>query len=175
MVSENSSRSEAGNSWSQFSVTATRSAENYYLGVDILFPSNRLPLTEALSMKLKLCALLLGISTLVGCSHTARLYPVQGALSAQTPLPVLVAKITTGALKPKDISVVLSDGEVCKGHWVIVPQAQISKGANTESAPPMNGMSLVWDTFMGQGSMCRTFWGQRPMPRLWLPATEERS
>jgi hypothetical protein len=102
-------------------------------------------------MKLKLCVLLFGISTLVGCSHTARLYPVQGALSAQTPLPVLVAKITTGALYPKDISVVLSDGEVCKGHWVIVPQAQISKGANTASAPATNGMSSVWDTVYGSG------------------------
>jgi hypothetical protein len=101
-------------------------------------------------VKLKLCVLLLGISITLGCSHSARLYPVQGPLSAQTPLPVLVAKIT-GAFTPGDISVVLSDGEKCKGRWAMVPRAQVPKGANTASAPTTNGMSSVWDTVYGSG------------------------
>ena len=68
-------------------------------------------------MKNKLCLVLLGISTMLGCSRTARLYPVQGPLSTQTPLPVLVAKVT-GAFSPGRISVVLSDGRYAKdaGH-----------------------------------------------------------
>jgi len=70
-------------------------------------------------VKNKLCLVLLGISTMLGCSRTARLYPVQGPLSTQTPLPVLVAKVT-GAFSPGSISV-LSDGEICKGRWRQVP------------------------------------------------------
>ena len=60
-------------------------------------------------MKLKLCVLLLGVSLMVGCSATARFYPVQGPLSSQTPLPVPVAKVTFG-VNPGKISVVLGDG-----------------------------------------------------------------
>ena len=101
-------------------------------------------------MKVKLCFLLLGISIMLGCSHTYRFYPVQGPLSAQTPLPVLVAKLT-GAISSGNISVVLSDGEVCKGHWAEVPRAKVPKGANTASAPEGNGMSSVWDTVYGSG------------------------
>ena len=101
-------------------------------------------------MKNKLCFILLGISMMLGCTHSARLYPVQGPLSEQTPLPVLVAKIT-GAFTPGDISVVLSDGEKCKGRWAMVPRAQVPKGANTASAPTTNGMSSVWDTVYGSG------------------------
>ena len=101
-------------------------------------------------MKNKLCLVLLGISTMLGCSRTARLYPVQGPLSAQTPLPVLVAKVT-GAFSPGTISVVLSDGEICKGRWTQVPPVQVPQGANTANAPATNGMSSVWDTVYGSG------------------------
>ena len=87
---------------------------------------------------------------MLGCSHTYRFYPVQGPLAAQTPLPVLVAKLT-GAISSGNISVVLSDGEVCKGHWAEVPRAKVPKGANTASAPEANGMSSVWDTVYGSG------------------------
>ena len=101
-------------------------------------------------MKNKLCLVLLEISTMLGCSRTARLYPVQGPLSTQTPLPVLVAKVT-GAFSPGSISVVLSDGEICKGRWTRVPPVQVPKGANTANAPVTNGMSSVWDTVYGSG------------------------
>ena len=100
-------------------------------------------------MKKKLCLLLLGISTMLGCTHTARLYPVQGPLSAQTPLPVLFAKIT-GAFNPGDISVVLSDGEMCKGRWVLVHPVQAPKGGTTANVTT-NVMSPVWDTVYGPG------------------------
>jgi hypothetical protein len=88
---------------------------------------------------------------MLGCSATARLYPVQGALSAQTPLPVLVGKITGVPFTPKDISVVLSDGEVCKGHWVIVHPVQVRKGSTTATAMTTNGMQSAWDTVYGSG------------------------
>lgn len=101
-------------------------------------------------MKTKLGLILLGISMMLGCSHTARFYPVQGALSAQTPAPVLVGKIT-GSFTPKDISVVLSDGEVCKGHWAMVHPVQVPKGATTATAATTNGMLSAWDTVYGPG------------------------
>lgn len=100
-------------------------------------------------MKNKLCLLLLGISLMLGCSRTYRFYPVQGPLSTQTPSLVLVAKLT-GAISSGSISVVLSDGEVCKGHWAEVPQVQVPKGANTATAPT-DSMSSGWDTVYGSG------------------------
>ncbi|MGO9170301.1 MAG: hypothetical protein ACLP56_25825 [Candidatus Sulfotelmatobacter sp.] len=101
-------------------------------------------------MKTKLVSLLLGISMMLGCTHTVRFYPVQGPLSAQTPSPVLVGKVT-GTITPKDISVVLSDGEVCKGHWMIVHPVQVPKGSTTATAVTTNGMPSAWDTVYGSG------------------------
>jgi len=88
------------------------------------------------------------MSMMLSCSHTVRLYPVQGPLSVQKPLPVLVAKIT-GFSSPKNISAILSDGEVCKGVWNLVPQAKIKKGVNTTIATTTNEMSSIWDTVYG--------------------------
>ena len=101
-------------------------------------------------MKLKLCVLLLGVSLMVGCSATARFYPVQGPLSSQTPLPVPVAKVTFG-VNPGNISVVLGDGEVCKGRWAVVPRGQVPKGAAEANAPTTMGMRSEWDTVYGPG------------------------
>lgn len=100
-------------------------------------------------MKSKLCLLLLVISASLACNHTARLYPVQGPLSVQKPVPVMIAKIT-GTFTPGDISVVLSDGEVCKGHWNILNPAKPARNSNTATAAD-NSMSSAWDTIYGPG------------------------
>ena len=100
-------------------------------------------------MKSKLYLLLLVVSATSACNHSARLYPVQGPLSKQTPVPVLIAKIT-GAFTPGDIKVVLSDGEVCQGHWNVVNPAKAAKGSNTATAPN-NDMSSAWDSIYGPG------------------------
>jgi len=101
-------------------------------------------------MKYKLFRLLVGVSILSGCRATARLYPVQGPLSAQTPTPVLLAKVT-GAFNSGNMSVVLGDGEVCKGRWSTVPRAQVPKGATTANTLSADGMPSVWDTVYGSG------------------------
>jgi hypothetical protein len=101
-------------------------------------------------MKNKLFYVLLGVSILSGCRATARLYPVRGPLSAQTPTPVLLAKVT-GAFNSGNISVVLADGEVCKGRWATVPRAQVPQGAATGNATPANDMPAAWDTVYGSG------------------------
>jgi hypothetical protein len=99
-------------------------------------------------MKSKLFSLFLIMSSLVGCSGAVRLYPTEGPLSSQTPLPVLVGKLS-GAFNSGHISVTLSDGEVCKGTWAVVPPPNNAKGANAEAAP--TSMSSVWDSVYGPG------------------------
>lgn len=101
-------------------------------------------------MKNKLFLVLLGVFILSGCRATGRLYPVQGPLSAQTPTPVLLAKLT-GTFNSGSLSVVLVDGEVCKGPWATVPGVQVPKSATTPNVAPPNSMSSVWDTVYGSG------------------------
>jgi hypothetical protein len=101
-------------------------------------------------MKNKLFFVLLGVSILSGCRATGRLYPVQGPLSAQTPMPVLLAKLT-GTFNSGSLSVVLADGEVCKGPWATVPHVQVPKSATTSNVAPPNSMSSAWDTVYGSG------------------------
>jgi len=60
-----------------------------------------------------------------------------------------MAKIT-GAFTPGTISFVLSDGEVCKGRWIIVNPVQAPKGVPVAAAPA-NGMASVWDSIYGPG------------------------
>ena len=99
-------------------------------------------------MKHKLCLILLGISMMLGCTRTARFYPVQGPLAAQTPLPVPVAKVSF-RINSGNIAVVLTDGEVCKGRWATVPRGQVPNAA--AAAPAMIGMQSEWDTVYGAG------------------------
>ena len=98
-------------------------------------------------MKSRLCLLLLAISATCGCYIKTRLYPVEGPLSAQTPVPVLTGKIT-GKIYPETISVVLSDGEVCKGRWIFPNHVQQSKGQNSLTAPITN-LAAAWDSIYG--------------------------
>jgi len=100
-------------------------------------------------MKSFLVSLLLCVSTLSGCA-TARFYPVQGPLSTQTPVPVYVAKFS-GAFNSGNLSVVLANGEVCKGRWATVPRPNASSDAAAASAVPANNLSAEWDTVYGTG------------------------
>ena len=101
-------------------------------------------------MNLKLWSVSLAYSLMLGCSvHKAQFYPVQGPLSAQTPLPVLVAKVS-GVFTPGNISLVLEDGEVCKGRWTQVPTIQSPNGAAAAN-PATSEISGAWDTVYGPG------------------------
>jgi hypothetical protein len=95
--------------------------------------------------------LLLGIlcvSLLSGCSATARLYPVSGPLSQHNPQPVFVGRIT-GVVDSGNFSVVLENGEVCKGKWAMVPRPNSSSDAST--ATPQENLSAEWDSVYGAG------------------------
>ena len=107
-------------------------------------------------MKFTIFLLLSGLSLMVGCTATARLYPVQGPLSLQTPLPVFAGKLD-GAINSGNVSFVMSDGELCKGRWTRLVPVRDPKGATTAGAPSSagtpatSGMSSVWDAVYGSG------------------------
>ena len=96
-------------------------------------------------MSSRLSFVLLGLSTLSGCTATTRLYPVHGPLSTQNPPPVYVGKFSDG-LKSGDISITLNDGEVAKGRWQLVPRPNSST-----AVPPAGTMSAEWDSVYGTG------------------------
>ena len=97
-------------------------------------------------MKTKLCLILLACFVTFGCVRPAHFYPVQGPLSSQTPLPVATAKISYG-LNLKQLSVVLSSGEVCKGAWTEVPRGQVPGQSNSQNV----GLQPEWDAVYGSG------------------------
>ena len=102
-------------------------------------------LTAGFPMKTFSSVVLLSLLVLSGCMRTVRFYPVQGPLATQTPSPVAVGKVT-GALNSGSFSVTLSDGEVCKGHWSVVPRP-----SKSSAAPDNSEMAAVWDTVYGSG------------------------
>jgi hypothetical protein len=93
-------------------------------------------------MKAQFCILLLATTMLLGCAPL-RFYPVQGPLVSMNPAPVLTAK-----LNAKNISLVLNDGEVCKGKWATATPGE--KATPPNGMPPDN-MSSLWDSIYGQG------------------------
>jgi hypothetical protein len=100
--------------------------------------------------QISLVLLIISVFAMSSCTRTARLYPVQGPLSAQTPTPVFFAKIT-GLAYPLNISLVLSSGELCKGRWAQVAPTQLVKGANASVQITAGDMSSVWHSVYGPG------------------------
>ncbi|MFZ0820816.1 MAG: hypothetical protein WAM91_12160 [Candidatus Acidiferrales bacterium] len=99
-------------------------------------------------MKAKLSLLLVFVCFLSGCIAIGHFYPVQGPLSAQTPLPVYSAKLT-GAFNSGNISVDLGAGQTCKGRWVAGRAEPAPNGPSGGSASP--DMPAVWDFVYGPG------------------------
>lgn len=92
---------------------------------------------------------LLIAEVLSGCSTTATLFPVDGPMSKLSPLPVLTATVDGITGNTGDISLVMPDGEICKGRWSSI--APMSYGHSTASAKgsATNGMASVWATVHG--------------------------
>jgi hypothetical protein len=122
-------------------------------------PANRPP-KGGHFMKSRLVPVLLIILVLSGCAATARLYPVQGPLSTQTPPPVYIAKLS-GAFNSGSFSAVLNDGEVFKGRWEMVPLAKTSMGTTTASNPHFDNMSADRDAVYGTGFYVAHVLGQK--------------
>jgi hypothetical protein len=103
--------------------------------------------------------LLLTIATLSGCAVSGHLYPVQGPLAAQTPLPIF--DITLGHVLAEPISATLQNGEICKGPW----------GQVLPSDPSANKMSSEWDLVYGQGFFVANVLGSSSLYRGDLTGT----
>ena len=91
---------------------------------------------------------LLAASMMLGCVAAMHLYPVQGPLIAQTPAPVLPARVT-GPFNSGTFTIYLPDGEVCHGNWAVANTPPV--GAAAPGSSPANDMSAAWDTVYGQG------------------------
>jgi hypothetical protein len=94
----------------------------------------------------RIVLLLLISMMLAGCPNNllvkvpGRLYPVEGSLSAQTPLPIFKL-IISGVGNSGTMSATLSDGEVCSGHWAPL-------GPDDPSA---SQLLSAWDHIYGEG------------------------
>jgi hypothetical protein len=97
----------------------------------------------------KLCIVILASSMLSGCYQNIWLHPVQGPVAAPTPPPVLMANLMLGK-SSGTMSVVLSDGEVCKGRWARA-YVKTPRGANKVYAPTATNLSAEWDALNSPG------------------------
>ena len=85
---------------------------------------------------------LLTATLLTGClvMVPGHLYPVQGPLVSQTPLPIYTITLN-GVLNSGTLSATVQNGEVCHGNWTQIKQDD----------PSANKMSAQWDLVYGQG------------------------
>jgi hypothetical protein len=111
-------------------------------------------------MKTRLLLLFSCTLFLSGCFETARLYPIQGPLSVQTPTPVYLAKLS-GGLKSGNFTAILAAGEACKGRWQTVPRPKPEKGATSATDPAAGNMTAEWDLVYGSGFYVAHVLGQR--------------
>jgi hypothetical protein len=82
------------------------------------------------------------------CTVTARLYPVQGPLSALRPPPVLLARITpNGPTSPATLRVELPDGELCRSPAPGGEGTAEVRGVAAAGDP----MQREWDAVFGNG------------------------
>jgi hypothetical protein len=100
---------------------------------------------------------------LAGClvMVPGHLYPVQGSLSTQNPVPIYKVTIS-GLLASGTLSATLQDGEVCSGSWTPVRQDDPSAGS----------MSGEWDSVYGSGFFEGNVLGSRVFARAALTGTK---
>jgi len=86
-----------------------------------------------------------------GCSKTATLYPVEGPMSKQFPLPVITATVDGITGNTGNISLVLADGEMCTGRWSSVAPMSVSYSDISAFGTAKSGLSSAWATIYGSG------------------------
>jgi hypothetical protein len=97
-------------------------------------------------MKASILALVVISAMLSGClSVPGAFSPVQGPLSKQSPTPTYAA--TFSGILAGSISVVLDNGEICKGPWAIISNTP----PGTSAIAVTLDMRAAWDTVYGTG------------------------
>jgi hypothetical protein len=103
-------------------------------------------------MKLwKTFASAVAVAVIAACSTTATLYPVDGPLSRQQPLPVLTAVVDGITGNTGGISLSLPDGELCTGKWSSIAPMSVGFSTASASGSATGGMASVWATVYGSG------------------------
>ena len=119
-------------------------------------------------MKVSIIAVFLTATILGGCvlSVPGGFSPVQGPLSKQSPIPTYAA--TLSGILSGSISVVLGNGEVCKGPWAFV--SNTAQGTRTTVATPID-MAADWDSVYGPGYFAAHVLGNKLYARATLTGT----
>jgi hypothetical protein len=86
-----------------------------------------------------------------GCSTTATLYPIDGPLAKESPLPVITATADGITGNTGNISLVLPDGEICTGRWSSIAPMSVRYSAATASGMVSSGLASAWVTAYGSG------------------------
>ena len=96
---------------------------------------------------------------LAGCTTTATLYPVEGPLSKLQPLPVITATADGITGNTGNISLILPDGEFCKGRWSSIAPMSVGYSTAAATGSATNAMSSIWATIYGSGYSVRNLPG----------------
>lgn len=99
------------------------------------------------------------VASLTACSTTATLYPVDGPLSKQRPLPILTAAVDGIMGNTEGISLSLPDSEHCTGRWSSIAPMSVGYSAGSATGSATNGMASVWATVYGSGFSVRNLAG----------------
>jgi hypothetical protein len=118
-------------------------------------------------MKLSIIAVVLTATMLGGCIVPGGFSPVQGPLSKQSPIPTYAA--TLSGVLSGSISVVLDNGEVCKGPWALV--STTSQGTSATAVTPID-MAADWDSVHGTGYFAAHVLGNKLYARATLTGSK---
>ena len=103
---------------------------------------------------------------LSGCSTTASLFPVEGPLSKQIPVPTIKATVNGIMGNTGDISLTMPDGENCIGKWSSAAGAGVSVGTGN--------LIGTYGSAYGIGTSVSTGTGQNP-GQAFLTCSEGRT
>lgn len=102
----------------------------------------------------KLLILVLIATFSTGCSTTVSLFPVEGPLSQQRPVPTLHATANGITGNTGDMSLVMPEGEICEGKW----SSAAGAGISVETGSLIGTYGSVY----GVGTSISTGTGQNP-------------
>jgi len=89
-----------------------------------------------------------------GCSTTVSMFPVEGPLSQESPVPTLQATADGIMGNSGNMSLTMPDGESCNGKWSSAAGAGISVGTGS--------LIGTYDSVYGVGTSVSTGTGQNP-------------
>ena len=104
------------------------------------------------------------VAAFSGCTTTASFYPVEGPLSRERPVPVIVAEANGISGNSGDIFLTMPDGETCKGKWASAAGAGASVGFSSLTGSTIGAKSLfnTYGSIYGFSAGMNTGTGQNP-------------